>query len=228
MIEKIKKKHNPRKAAGHNSVPSKQTTLFCIRVAHGLLPWKIVWVMFFNWVLIRHHIFWETGHFWEFQMKETKKEINWKENTLASKGKGKGNDWKNQKKSWPRKAAGHNSVPSKQTTLFCIRVAHGLPSWKIVWVMFFNWVLIRHHIFWETGHFWEFQMKETKKEINWKENALASKGKGKGNDWTNQKNHDLRKQLDTIVYPQTNHTILYLDVIFCGSIWKISMLENKK
>ena len=30
-------------------------------------------------------------------MKEIKKEINWKENTLASKGKGKGNNWKNQK-----------------------------------------------------------------------------------------------------------------------------------
>ena len=194
MIEKKTKNHDLRKAAGHNSVPSKQTTLFCIRVAHGLPPWKIVWVMFFNWVLIRHHIFWETGHFWEFQMKETKKEINWKENTLASKGKGKGNDWKNQKKHDLRKAAGHNSVPSKQTTLFCIRVAHGLPPWKIVWVMFFNWVLIRHHIFWETGHFWEFQMKETKKEINWKENTLASKGKGKGNDWKkSKKNHDLRK-----------------------------------
>ena len=121
---------------------------------------------FFNWVLIRHHIFWETGHFWEFQMKETKKEIDWKENTLASKGKGKGNDWKTSKNHDLRKAAGHNSVPSKQTTLFCIRVAHGLPPWKIVWVMCFNWVLIRHHIFWETGHFWEFQMKETKKGIN--------------------------------------------------------------
>ena len=108
-----------------------------------------------------------------------------------------------------RKAAGHNSVPSKQTTLFCIRVAHGLPSWKIVWVMCFNWVLIRHHIFWETDHFWEFQMKETKKGINWKENTLASKRKGKGNDWKNQKKHNLRKQLDTIVYPQTNHTIVY-------------------
>ena len=38
IIEKNPKKHNPRKAVGHNSVPSKQTTLFCIRVAHGLLP----------------------------------------------------------------------------------------------------------------------------------------------------------------------------------------------
>ena len=74
MIEK--KTKSPQEAAGHNSVPSKQTTLLCIRVAHGLPPWKIVWVMFFNWVLIRHHIFWEIGHFWEFQMKETKKVSN--------------------------------------------------------------------------------------------------------------------------------------------------------
>ena len=97
-------------------------------------------------------------------MKETKKEINWKENTLA---KEKVKEMIEKKKNHDlRKAAGHNSVPSKQTTLLCIRVAHGLPPWKIVWVMFFNWVLIRHHIFWELGHFWEFQMKETKKVIN--------------------------------------------------------------
>ena len=45
-------------------------------------------------------------------------------------------------------------------------------------------------------------MKETKKEINWKENTLASKGKGKGNDWKNQKKiMTSGKQLDTIVYP---------------------------
>ena len=101
-----------------------------------------------------------------------------------------------------RKAIGHNKVPSKQTTLFCIMVAHGLPPWKIVCVMFFNWVLIRHHIFWEIGHFWEIQIKEIKKEINWKENTLARKGKGKENNWKKKsKNHDLRKQLDTIVYP---------------------------
>ena len=48
-------------------------------------------------------------------MKNTKKEINWKENTSASQGKGKGNNWKkkNPKKHNPRKAIGHNSVPSK-------------------------------------------------------------------------------------------------------------------
>jgi len=47
-------------------------------------------MLFFSWVLIRHHIFWEIGHFWEFQMKETKKV---KEKSF-SKGKGKGNVWK--------------------------------------------------------------------------------------------------------------------------------------
>ena len=128
IIEKNQKKYNPRKAVGYNSIPSKQTILFCIRVAHGLLPWKIVWVMFFNWVLIRYHIFWKIGYFWQFQINKNKKEINWRENALASKGKGKGTDWKNKKKSWPRKVAGYNSVSSKQTTLFCIRVTHGLPS----------------------------------------------------------------------------------------------------
>ena len=116
-------------------------------------------------------------------------------------------------------ASGHNSVPSKQTTLLCIRVAHGLPPWKIVWVMFFNWVLIRHHIFWETGHFWEFQMKETEKEINWKENILASKGKGKGNDWKKQKIMASGKQLDTIVYPPNKP---HYCVPGCNFLWKAS------
>ena len=102
----------------------------------------------------------------------------------------------------PQEAAGHNSVPSKQTTLLCIRVAHGLPPWKVVWVMFFNWVLIRHHIFWEAGHFWEFQMKETKKVIKYIiKRKNFSKGKGKGNDWKKQKIMTSGKQLDTIVYP---------------------------
>ena len=89
---------------------------------------------------------------------------------------------KKSKKSWPRKVAGHNSVPSKQTTLLYIRVAHGLPPWKIVWMIFFNWVLIRHHIFWEIDHSEKFKWKITKKEINWKENIWASKGKDKGNN----------------------------------------------
>ena len=54
-------------------------------------------------------------------------------------------------------------VGPKTNILLRIRVAHGLPPWKIVGVLFFNWVLARHHIFWEIGHFWEFRMKQTKK-----------------------------------------------------------------
>ena len=117
---------------------------------------------------------------------------------------------KNTKNHGLRKAAGHNSVPPKQTILLCIRVAHGLPPWKIVCVMFFNWVLLRHHIFWEMEHFWEFYIKET----NWENKKSFSKGKCKGN--VKKQNH-LRKQLDTIVYPQTNHTIVYHDhsCFFC-------------
>ena len=74
------------------------------------------------------------------------------------------------------------------------------PLEKLFEWCFFNWVLIRHHIFWETGHFWEFQMKETKKELSLKGKNF-SKGKGKGNDWKNQKIMASGKQLDTIVYP---------------------------
>ena len=96
---KKRKKICPQEATGYNSVPSKQTTLFYIMVAHGLPPWKIIYVIFFNWVLIRHHIFWEIGHFWEIQMKK----INWKENTLVRKGKDKGNNWK--KKSWSQESS---------------------------------------------------------------------------------------------------------------------------
>ena len=39
------------------------------------------------------------------------------------------------------------------------------------------------------------------------------------------------KQLDTIVYPQTNHTIVYLDVFFCGrhleNFFKNWIMEKK-
>ena len=67
---------------------------------------------------------------------------------------------------------------------------------------FFNWVLKWHSIFWEIGHFWKFEVKETKKV---KEESF-SKGKGKGNVW--KKTTHLRKQLDTIVDPQNKHTIV--------------------
>ena len=34
----FEEKKSPQEAAGHNSVPPKQTTLLWIRVAHGLPP----------------------------------------------------------------------------------------------------------------------------------------------------------------------------------------------
>ena len=72
MFEKI----TPQEAAGHNGGPPKQTYYCEIRVAHGLPPWKIVWMLFFVGGLIRHHIFLEIAHLWEFQMKEIKNIIN--------------------------------------------------------------------------------------------------------------------------------------------------------
>ena len=69
------------------------------------------------------------------------------------------------KKSWPQEAAGHNSVPSNKPH-YCVSgllMDYPLEKW-FEWCLF-NWVLIRCHIFWEIGHFWEFQMKETKKVI---------------------------------------------------------------
>ena len=74
-------------------------------------------------------------------------------------------------------------------------------------------------------------MKLNKKKTN------LNKGKGKGNGW--KKNYNLRKQLDTIVYPQTNHTIVYLgcswttplknclsDVFLLGFTKALYILEN--
>ena len=49
-----------------------------------------------------------------------------------------------------------------------------------------------------------------------------------------EKKHNLRKQLDTIVYPQTNHTIVYHDhsCAFFGwmklILWKVSGFDSKK
>ena len=73
---------------------------------------------------------------------------------------------------------------------------------------------------------WSFlrisKWKKTKKEINWKENTLASKGKGKGNDWKKQKIMASGKQLDTIVYPPNKP---HYCVPGCNFLWK-GHLEN--
>ena len=102
------KKTSPQETAGHNSVPPNKPH-YC---GSGLLldyPLeKLFEWCFLNWVLIRHHKFWEIGHFWEFQMKETNSEnLGSKRETLA-KEKGKGMF---EKKTSPQEASGHYSVP---------------------------------------------------------------------------------------------------------------------
>ena len=65
--EKVKgmfdKKNHLRKQL--DTIVTPQTNiLLWIRVAHGLPPRKILWVMFvFIWVSIRHHISWENSAF---------------------------------------------------------------------------------------------------------------------------------------------------------------------
>ena len=93
------------------------------------------------------------------------------------------------------------------------------PLEKLFEWCFFNWVLIRHHIFGEIWHFWEFQMKENEKVINYIQEKNFSKGKGKGNDWKSQKIMTSRKQLDTIVYPLNKP---HYCVPGCNFPWKAS------
>ena len=113
--------------------------------------------------------------------------------------------------------------------LLWIRVAHGLPPWKIVWMLFFVGGLIRHHIFLEIAHLWEFQVKETKRV---KEKKL----------WQRKREREClkkirpRKQLDTTVDPQNKHTIVdqgcwwttplknCLDAFFCLGFNKASYI----
>ena len=132
-VEGMVEKKSPQEAAGHNSEPPKQNHTIVDQGCSWTTPLKKMFELcFLIGFLIRHHKFWEIRHFWDFQMKETKKINKWKKS--FGKGKGKGNGWK--KKS-PQEAAGHNSEPPKQTILLWIRVADGLPFWKIVRVMFF-------------------------------------------------------------------------------------------
>ena len=61
MIEKNQKNHDLRKAAGHNSVPSNKPH-YC--VSGLLMDYHLEkLLMFFNWVLIKHHIFWKAFGF---------------------------------------------------------------------------------------------------------------------------------------------------------------------
>ena len=56
-----------QKIAGHHRGPPQQTyywNLLKINLADGVPPWKIVWVLCFNNLLIRNLIFCENGAFW--------------------------------------------------------------------------------------------------------------------------------------------------------------------
>ena len=64
-------------------------------------------------------------------------------------------------------------------------------------MFFFAWLKL---LLWKAFDFDSKKNEAKQKETNF------SKGKGKGNAW--KKKH-LRKQLDTIVYPQTSQTIVY-------------------
>ena len=62
-------------------------------------------------------------------------------------------------------------------------------------------------------------MKEIKKEINWKEQTLGSKGKVKEIIEKNQKIMISGKQLDTIVYPPNKPHYCEPG---CNFLWKVS------
>ena len=72
-VKELFEKKRPRKQLDTRVHPQTNHTI----VDQGCswtTPWKIVWVMFLNWVFIKaslHHIFWEIVHFWEFQLNET-------------------------------------------------------------------------------------------------------------------------------------------------------------
>ena len=72
-------------------------------------------------------------------------------------------------------------------------------------------------------------MKETKKEINWKENTLAKEKVKEMIEKKKQKIMTSGKQLDTIVYPPNKP---HYFVPGCNFLWKasgkFSMMENKK
>ena len=79
------------------------------------------------------------------------------------------------------------------------------PLEKLFGCRFFsNWVLIRHHIFWEIGHFLEFHKKGAKKVKTRKVLAKERKRKRKGE-------HVFfllpKKKLDTIEDHHNKHTI---------------------
>ena len=168
--------------------------LLWIRVAHGLPPWKIVWMLFFVGGLIRHHIFLEIAHLWEFQVKETKRV---KEKKLWQRKR----ERECLKKIRPRKQLDTMVDPQNKHTIVdqgcwwttplknCLDAFFCLGFNKASYI-FGNWAFVRIS-----------KWKKLRKQLIKKS---FSKGKGKGNVWKNR----FRKQLDTIVDPQNKHTIV--------------------
>ena len=167
-------KKSPQEAAGHNSEPPKQTYYW----ESGLLMEYPLETLFgcclLMGFLIRHRIFWDIGHFWEFKVKETKKVKKRKVPAKERKRKGE-NDFEI---FYLQKKTGHNSEPPKQTYYWESGLLMEYPLETLFGCCLLMGFLIRHRIFWDIGHFWEFKVKETKKVKKRKVPAKERKRKG--------------------------------------------------
>ena len=130
----------------------------------------------FFWCFIRHHIFCEIKQFENSKRMELRpaKKVK-KRKVLAKERKRKGeND------------SGKNTPNKKLDTIEDHHNKHTIEDQGCLWTTplkkclsaVFNWVLIRHPIFWEIRHFWEFQKNGAKKLK--KRKVLAKERKRKG------------------------------------------------
>ena len=123
-----------------------------IWVTHGVPHWKIVWVLFFNHGLVRHLIIWITLHLQGFNM-DMAFSSEWTSFTQRKVDKRFCVFFPPRK--FLRTIGCH---PSNDFTLLRVWVTHGVPPWKIVWVLFFTKGLIRNLIISGTLHFQGFNM----------------------------------------------------------------------
>ena len=153
-------KKTPQEVAGHNSGPPNQT-YYC---GPGLVmdyPLEKLFGSFCFFFLLGSSKAAYILAIWEFvriSSERNKKKYSKRKNTLA-KEKVKGMF---EKKSL-QEAAGHNSGTPKQTYYCGTGLLMDYPLEKLFEWCFFHCVFIRRHIFWKIWHFWEFQVKGTKK-----------------------------------------------------------------
>ena len=96
--------------------------------------------------------------FWEFQKNGTKKS---KIDQLYQRKRKGDKDLENVHCSRQKKL---ETIENPTTNiLLTIKVTHGLPPWKIVWVLFLSAVLIGHPICWEIRHVGNSQRMELRK-----------------------------------------------------------------